>query len=213
MSDRSLESTSALFDDHCDDHTGDYQSAVAELLEDPQRCQSWHRYALIGQVMRKQAVTTEQLDISAQVFAEISKPVSGEPVQQEAARQGLGQWLAAQLDRFLQPVASVGIAAAVAVVTVISVQQPGELEGAADEFVQPAFATQPFAGNLNPVSLNTVVQEQAPSAAEVARQRQLLQAYMLDHQRQLQLSLQAQQNKPETESEQSQEATAKPNEN
>lgn len=194
MSERSLENTSALFDAHPTDAHDSMEQAVAALLEDQKACQAWHRYALIGQVMRGEDAVTTQFDISAQVLAKISQPESSVVVE---GKRSLKQRFADLGERWLRPAASVGIAASVAMFAVVAVQQPAD--PAVDSYSQPAFVTQPYGANLTPVSLNTVVQEQSPSAAEVAKQRQLLQAYMLDHQRQLQLSMQEQQQNDQEE--------------
>lgn len=183
----SNEHVSALLDDHRD---GENHSELDALLADSEATATWQRYALIGHVVRDTVRTGQSVDISAQVAVAIAAEAAPNAVIKPQLGAGQAQSKAAL--RWLKPLSSVAIAASVAVVAVLSIQQPVLDNGAATESMEPALVTNPLGGR-NPVSFNTVVPDNGPSAAEVAQQRQLLQAYMLDHQRQLQLSLQAKQ--------------------
>ncbi len=203
MSDRRLEKTSALLDNQAADQQ-QLASELEALLADEEACQSWQRYALIGQVMRGEAELNQPLDISAQVRNRLaSEPaVSGNVVKPKFGQRGdrpaasAGGTLVNAASRWLKPAGSIAIAASVAVVAVLSVQQPFVDQG--NEGVEPALVTTPFGGR-NPVSYNTVVEDNNPSQAELAQQRKLLQAYMRDHQQQLQLSLQERQSEARVE--------------
>ncbi|WP_169929923.1 sigma-E factor negative regulatory protein [Pseudidiomarina aestuarii] len=183
----SNEHVSALLDDHLD---GENHSQLDALLADSEATATWQRYALIGHVVRDTVRTGQSLDISSQVAVAIAAETPSNAVINPQLGAGHAQSKAAL--RWLKPLSSVAIAASVAVVAVLSIQQPVLDNGAVTESMEPALVTNPLGGR-NPVSFNTVVPDNGPSAAEVAQQRQLLQAYMLDHQRQLQLSLQAKQ--------------------
>jgi Negative regulator of sigma E activity len=190
MSDRCKQNASALLDNHFGDSGADaerpFNAELSALLDDEQARATWQRYALMGHVMRGDAQANQHIDISARVALQISQE---SVVVQPSIQQGGAMARAAS--RWLKPAGSIAIAASVALVAVLSVQQPVvETEQATPSVTSPALITNPFGGR-NPVSYNTVIESQAPSEAEVAQQRQLLHSYMLDHQRQLQLSLQA----------------------
>lgn len=200
MSDRCKQQASALLDDHFGDAGTDaerpFEADLSALLDDQQAQFAWQRYALVGQIMRGDAQTQQRVDISAQVALAIAKEPTN--LVQPKLSQGGAQARAAA--RWLKPAGSIAIAASVALVAVLSIQQPilDDPQLPADNQVTPAVVTNPFGGR-NPVSYNTVVEQQAPSAAEVAQQRQLLQSYLLDHQRQVQLSQQNQQQPERTQ--------------
>lgn len=183
----SNEHVSALLDDH---HERDDQNQIDALLADSDATATWQRYALIGHVVRDTVNAGHAVDISDQVAAAIAS--EQQPRVVIAPQMGASSAQSRAASRWLKPLSSVAIAASVAVVAVLSFQQPVLDMGADAESMEPALVTNPFGGR-NPVSFNTVVPDNSPSAGEVAQQRQLLQAYMLDHQRQLQLSLQAKQ--------------------
>lgn len=192
MSDRCKQHASALLDNHFADTgvdaEGPFDAELEALLDDEHARIAWQRYALVGHIMRGDASPHQHLDISASVAAQISQ----ENVIVKPSVQSGGA-LSRAANRWLKPAGSIAIAASVAWIAVVSVQQPVGIDQQPmnESVTSPALITNPFGGR-NPVSYNTVIEEQqAPSAAEVAQQRQLLYSYMLDHQRQLQLSLQA----------------------
>ncbi len=190
MSDHRLENTSALLDNDVAD-AQQLQQQLDVLLTDPQAQQSWQRYAMIGHIMRGDAQPNHRVDISVAIQAQLADeaPLSAANV----VRPQFGQATTRSAERWWKPIGGFAIAASVALVAVLSVQQPIAPDGATSEASSsPVFVTNPF-GDRNPVSFNTVILDNNPSEAEVAQQRALLQAYMLDHQHQLQLSLQQQQ--------------------
>ena len=206
MSDHRLENTSALLDNHVADGQ-QLQQQLDVLLADPQACQSWQRYALIGHVLRGDAQTHQRLDISAAVQLQIAaeQPLATSNV----VRPQFGQTVA-RAERWWKPLGGIAIAASVALVAVLSVQPTVSPDGTMEGGNTPVFVTNPL-GDRNPVSFNTVVLDNNPSEAEVAQQRALLQSYMLDDQQQLQLSLQQQQLE-QAKAAQQQEATINPDE-
>ncbi|SDB06260.1 sigma-E factor negative regulatory protein RseA [Pseudidiomarina indica] len=194
MSDCLKQNASALLDSHFEDTDADagqpFNADLSALLDDEQARAVWQRYALVGQIMRREVSAAQSLDISAQVAAQIAQ----EPqvtAQVVTPLMQSGGALTRAASRWLKPAGSIAIAASVAIVAVLSVQQPGlEVMPNTPAVTTPTLVTNPFGGR-NPVSFNTVMEAPAPTQAEIAQQRQLLQSYLLDHQRQLQLSLQA----------------------
>ncbi len=208
MSDHRLENTSALLDNDVAD-AQQLQQQLDVLLTDTQAQQSWQRYALIGHIMRGDAQPSHRIDISVAIQAQLANEAA--VANSNVVRGQFGQALAKASERWWKPLGGIAIAASVALVAVLSVQQPLAPDaGVAEASSSPAFVTNPF-GDRNPVSFNTVVMDNNPSEAEVAQQRALLQSYMLDHQQQLQLSLQQQQLEQQQEPQQK-EATINPDE-
>lgn len=201
MTNRSFEQVSALLDDAIAD-TREQAQQLDTLLSDSEAQQVWARYALYARVLKGEAAPQSPVDISALVAAQIrTEAVPSQVVQGHFGKQRLARWL--------RPAGSVAIAASVALVAVLTVQQSQPV--VPEQNVEPAFATNPLGGR-SPVSYNTVLQQNAPSEAERAQQLRLLQSYMLDHNQQLQLSLQAQQLNEQTETETEAEPTV-PQEN
>lgn len=206
MSDRFKQQASALLDNHSGDSDVDaerpFDADLSAVLDDQHAQAAWSRYALVGHIMRGDAQVNQHIDISVRVAAQIqqeAQPTSkvANNVLQPSATQGGAQAKAAS--RWLKPAGSIAIAASVALVAVLSVQQPvlEDTQPTVETQVAPALITNPFGGR-NPVSYNTVIEQPTPTEAEIAQQRQLLQTYMIDHQRQIQLSLQT--NEQTTES-------------
>lgn len=184
MTDRSYEQLSALLDDAVLD-AREREQHLDSLLSDTEAQQTWGRYALMGRIMKNDATTSTPIDISASVAAQIAQEPQPSNVVQ--GRFGKGREM---VQRWLRPAGSVAIAASVALVAVLTVQQSQPVMP--EESVEPAFVTNPLGGR-SPVSYNTVLQSNEPTQAEIAQQRRLLQFYLLDHNSQRQLSLQAQQ--------------------
>lgn len=184
MTDRSYEQLSALLDDAVPD-ARERDQHIDSLLSDTEAQDTWRRYALISRIMKNDAATATPLDISASVAAQIAQ----EPQPSNVVQGRFGK-SRALMQRWLRPAGSVAIAASVALVAVMTVQQTPPVMP--EESIEPAFVTNPLGGR-SPVSYNTVLQSSEPTRAEIAQQRRLLQFYLLDHNSQRQLSLQAQQ--------------------
>ncbi len=210
MSDHRLENTSALLDNDVAD-AQQLQQQLDVLLTDPQAQQSWQRYAMIGHIMRGDAQPSHRVDISLAIQAQLAQEAPHTAAN--VVRPQFGKTAASGSERWWKPIGGMAIAASVALVAVLSVQQPVAPDGGnVEASSSPVFVTNPL-GNRNPVSFNTVVLDNNPSEAEVAQQRALLQSYMLDHQQQLQLSLQQQQlDQTKDSKDTEQEATINPDE-
>ncbi|RUO55817.1 sigma-E factor negative regulatory protein [Pseudidiomarina homiensis] len=184
MTDRSYEQLSALLDDAVLD-AREREQHLDSLLSDTEAQHAWGRYALIGRIMKNEATSATPVDISASIAAQVAQEPQPSNVVQ--GRFGKGRQM---VQRLLKPTGSVAIAASVALVAVLTVQQTQPVMP--EESVEPAFVTNPLGGR-SPVSYNTVLESNEPTQAEIAQQRRLLQFYLLDHNSQRQLSLQAQQ--------------------
>ncbi|RUO22519.1 hypothetical protein CWE08_04905 [Aliidiomarina iranensis] len=185
MTEHQKEQLSALLDGHFD---GD--EAVHELVENASQRERWFRYQLTGAVIRGEAISGQPFDISASVAAQIA----AEPKHAAAPKsawQNVQQWLQRG---WFRPAANVAVAAGVAIVTVVGIQNyqpvadgvaiPDAGTGAA---VNQGFETRPLGGVINPVSFNmtnTAVVDQQ----EADNERRLLQSFFFDHQQQLQLN-------------------------
>jgi len=185
------------------EHSASVNTAeVADLLATEQRA-TWQRYALIGNVMRGEASAGQPVDLSARIAAQIAQEGQNEVVEMSLAAGGARSKAAM---RWFKPAASVAVAASVAIVAVLSVQQfnqPG-VDGVATESMEPALITNPIGGR-NPVSFNAVGGNpeqmgipnrtgQASAEADVMQQQQRqVHSYLIDHQQQLKLRQQAQQ--------------------
>lgn len=175
---------------------------LADILAPEQR-ETWQRYALIGNVMRGETASGQPVDLSARIAAKIAQEGQNEVVDVSMAAGGARSKAAM---RWFKPAASVAVAASVAIVAVLSVQQfnqPG-IDGAASESMEPALITNPIGGR-NPVSFNTVGNgreqlgapnnsaQASPDADAMQQQQRQVHSYLIDHQQQLQLRQQAQQ--------------------
>lgn len=75
MSERRLQTTSALLDGHTsdlDDEVSPFSANFDEVLGDPEAHRAWQRYAFIGQVIRHQQSDCWQVDISAKVASAVA---------------------------------------------------------------------------------------------------------------------------------------------
>lgn len=182
--------------------------SLSEVLTAEQRA-LWQRYALVGSVLRGDAEVGQPLDISAQVAARVAAEGAADTtvdttessVVDISVAAGGARTKAAM--RWLKPAASAAVAASVAIVAVLSVQQwnqPMPGSESSGQSMEPALITNPLGGR-NPVSYNSVGSPGAnkavatPGSDAQQQQRRQLQSYLIDHQQQLQLRQQAE---PET---------------
>src|SRR5690554_2397888 len=152
MSDRCKQQASALLDNHLRDSDVDaerpFDADISALLDDQHAQAAWSRYALVGSIMRGDAQVQYQLDISARVAAQIKQetlaPDTRNKVVQPTIGKGGAQSVAAA--RWLKPAGSIAIAASVALVAVLSVQQPvlNDTQPLPEAQVSPALVTNPF---------------------------------------------------------------------
>lgn len=176
--------------------------SLTEVLAADQR-DLWQRYALVGSVLRGDAEVGQPVDISAQVAARVAAEAPEDMATESSVvdvsiAAGGARTKAAM--RWLKPAASAAVAASVAIVAVLSVQQWNQPVGGQNsgQSMEPALITNPLGGR-NPVSYNAVGTPAANKATTATasdaqqQQRRQLQSYLIDHQQQLQLRQQAEQ--------------------
>lgn len=174
------------------DNQGISAQQLDSLLQDPALQQQWLRYQMIGNVMRNEL--PEQVDLDfADNFAlllaeEETHQLQAEPALQLAAVTTTSRWgkiKSAANQSWMKTMLQGAIAASVAIVAVVGVQQSQQ---SADDVLTsplPVLQTRPIGGVATPVSLS-----QSSVDSRFAAQQQQLQ---LEQQRRLQELMQARQ--------------------
>jgi sigma-E factor negative regulatory protein RseA len=174
------------------DNQGISAQQLDSLLQDPALQQQWLRYQMIGNVMRNELPAQVDLDF-ADNFAlllaeEETHQLQAEPVLQLAAVTTTSRWgkiKSAANQSWMKTMLQGAIAASVAIVAVVGVQQSQQ---SADDVLTsplPVLQTRPIGGVATPVSLS-----QSSVDSRFAAQQQQLQ---LEQQRRLQELMQARQ--------------------
>lgn len=174
------------------------KAQLDSLLSSAQLQQTLERYQMLGAVLRHET----QSPLPASFADDIAAALQNEPTYQltdsqsllSRIKNGIAQ---AANGRWLQPVAQGAVAAGVALIAVLGVQQyqqPGE-----DMLTpQPMLQTQPIAGFATPVSLSqTTVSDRFAEQEQQAmlEQQKRLQALLNAHRQQVRVMEQAQQAK------------------
>jgi len=147
--------------------------ALAQLAADADSQQQWARYHLIGDAIRGELPETIHLDLSAGIAAAIEQePTILAP--RRAPAQG-------KLGGILRQFGQYGIAAAVALVAVVGVQNYQAVDNEAAPL--PVLSTRPLVGSASPVSLQTGAQQQNQGMIneQLMEQRRRINAYLQDH--------------------------------
>lgn len=199
MTDKHYEHLSALLDG--EDIDG---SVLDSMLNDDAQKAQFQRYQLASSIIKNDVTPGMAIDISAAVAGQVRQEPNHSVTAhaslamaeaKENGKQGLPGTAKAANDSWWRTGASVAIAASVALVTVIGVQNyqfspsqtsPHELPAAA-----PVFETAPFSGVGSPVSFNAgqgvpMLQEDSTGT----NQRRYIQSFFVDHQQQSLLSQQ-----------------------
>ena len=174
------------------DNQGISAQQLDSLLQDPALQQQWLRYQMIGNVMRNEVPAQVDLDF-ADNFAlllaeEETHQLQAEPALQLAAVTTTSRWgkiKSAANQSLMKTMLQGAIAASVAIVAVVGVQQSQQ---SADDVLTsplPVLQTRPIGGVATPVSLS-----QSSVDSRFAAQQQQLQ---LEQQRRLQELMQARQ--------------------
>jgi len=174
------------------DNQGISAQQLDSLLQDPALQQQWLRYQMIGNVMRNELPAQVDLDF-ADNFAlllaeEETHKLQAEPALQLAAVTTTSRWgkiKSAANQSWMKTMLQGAIAASVAIVAVVGVQQSQQ---SADDVLTsplPVLQTRPIGGVATPVSLS-----QSSVDSRFAAQQQQLQ---LEQQRRLQELMQARQ--------------------
>ncbi|MDX5407564.1 MAG: anti-anti-sigma factor [Chromatiaceae bacterium] len=174
------------------------KAQLDSLLSSAQLQQTLERYQMLGAVLRHET----QSPLPASFADDFAAALENEPTYQLKSSQSLfsrikGGVAQAANGRWLQPVAQGAVAAGVALIAVLGVQQyqkPGE------EMLtpQPMLQTQPIAGFATPVSLSqTTVSDRFAEQEQQAmlEQQKRLQALLNAHRQQVRVMEQAQQAK------------------
>jgi|GEM_PF-650842 len=166
------------------------EEALKALLNSPEQRLSWQRYHLIGALIRGDAKSGMPVDISAAVAEQVrNEPVSFAP---GAARQGIFGRI--KQSRLVRPAANFAVAASVAVVTVLGVQNylliDDNVPGQPSVQAPSALETMPVGGVVNPLSFSAPQPATQVTPGEEMSQRRQLQSFLYGHQQQLQLSQQ-----------------------
>jgi len=170
---------SAAVDGEIDEQT------LAELAADKDSHEQWRDYHMIGDAMRGELPKAIHLDLSANIAAAIeNEPTIIAPVKRETPNDVKVKTagLSNVIPMFKQ-FGQYAIAASVALVAVVGVQNYGHQESAIDASPLPVLNTRPLVGSVTPVSLQTgpVQQNQSFTNDQVMEQRQRINAYIQDH--------------------------------
>lgn len=190
------EHISALMDGEQQD-----QTSIDALLNDPQELQTWQRYHLIRDGLRKELPTELNFDISANVAKALEQEM---PIVAPKKRKITELPVIANVIPLVRQGGQFAVAASVAAVMILGVQQ----------FNQPAVEEQPFntapvlrvpgiQGGMSPVSLE---QSRALPNQDASEQRRRINAYLMDHQQQMRFKA----NTSESKEKQGQDAESSP---
>ncbi|ABV35754.1 anti sigma-E protein, RseA [Shewanella sediminis HAW-EB3] len=161
------------------------EQMLAELAADKDSHEQWRDYHMIGDAMRGELPKTIHLDLSANIAAAIeNEPTIIAPVKRETPNEVKVKTtgLSNVIPMFKQ-FGQYAIAASVALVAVVGVQNYSQQENAIDASPLPVLNTRPLVGSVTPVSLQTgpVQQNQSFTNDQVMEQRQRINAYIQDH--------------------------------
>ncbi|MCG9739517.1 anti-sigma factor [Shewanella insulae] len=162
------------------------EQVLAELAADTDSHEKWRDYHMIGDAMRGELPAAINLDLSANIAAAIElEPSILVPKRvdtPEEAPQELPQHKLASVVPLFKQFGQYAIAASVALVAVIGVQNYNQ-GGVEDAAPMPVLNTRPLIGSASPVSLQTgpVQQNQSYTNERVMEQRHRINTYIQDH--------------------------------
>lgn len=199
------ESLSALMDNAADTDA----EALEQLLSSTEDQQQWSRYHLIGQAMRDELPSHMDLNLSARIADAIADeptvlsptatpsatPESNEPA--ELINMSKRRAKRASVVKFVRHAGQYAIAATVAAVAVIGVQQySAQGDGDAVDNNGPVLETRPLIGGAAPVSLDSSapvrrsrpdISSREASQQRLIEQRMRINAYLQDHELQMRM--------------------------
>ena len=174
------------------DNQGISAQQLDSLLQDPDLQQQWLRYQMIGNVMRNELPAQVDLDFADNfellLADEETHQLQAQPVLQVAAVTATSRWgkvKSAANTPWIKTLLQGAIAASVAIVAVVGVQQNQQSSDDALTSPLPVLQTRPIGGVATPVSLS-----QSSVDSRFAAQQQQQQ---LEQQRRLQELMQARQ--------------------
>ncbi len=132
MSDRSIESLSALMDGEVADF--ELRRTLDRVAEDPELAQKWRRYQLVSSALRREDTRSAGLDISSRVMAAIAREPVPAPAPEGVASAKAGH-------PFWKPLTSMAVAASVTAMVIFGVQNmsgtPPQLADNRPDYVLP----------------------------------------------------------------------------
>lgn len=155
---------------------------LEEIKSDPEAADRWQRYHLIGDALRGELPAQMSFDITDRVAAALDEePALLAPKATETKAKPRG------LQGFWRPVAQMAVAASVALVAVIGVQQYGAKSDVPQPVSNPVLSTLPAIGTAAPVSLEAGPPNGEQGRLIQAEQQRRVNAYLQDHAQQLRL--------------------------
>ncbi|MBD1389996.1 anti-sigma factor [Neiella sp. HB171785] len=178
-----FERVSALVDEQLDD------KMIDALLDDPELQDQWARHHRVSDAVRGDDVSLLSTDFAASVSAAIEQEptvLAPKPAKAKSTVKVPGKVV-----RMFRQVGQYAIAATVAAVAIVGVQQTGQ--DAAEEQPLPILNTNPVVGvsaspvSLNATSVNSNAQSQAEARQRLIEQRRRINAYFQDHELQMRI--------------------------
>lgn len=183
MTESKFETVSSLVDNYqLDDKT------FNEVINDEKMSDTWQRYHLIGDVMRKESPASLDFDLSSKISdAVMQEPTILAPANKKQTKPFLSEFKN-KVILFAKPFGQVAIAASAAGLMVLGVQQ----NNMAENNISPSqvIQTSPFGGVAEPVSFNYQQDNRMAQKQAFIQQQRRFQALLSDHQQQVKLSQQ-----------------------
>ena len=161
--------------------------ALAELASDKASHEKWRNYHMIGDAMRGELPQTLNLDLSARIADAIEQEptiMAPAPSRDEATEQDVAAKVSGDSVRvvpFYKQFGQYAIAATVAVMAIVGVQNMNQSEGDTD-VTAPSLVTRPLIGSASPVSYQGPgAQQQGYNNEQLREQQQRINSYLQDH--------------------------------
>ncbi|WP_153915365.1 sigma-E factor negative regulatory protein [Shewanella sp. TC10] len=161
---------------------------LAELAADENSHKQWQNYHMIGDAMRGELPQTIDLDLTANIAAaiELEPAIMAPQTETVSTHDKVENTVAPEVKKdnvvpFFKQFGQYAIAATVAMVAIVGVQNYGQEQNADSPL--PVLNTRPLVGTASPVSLQTgAVQNQSSvSNDNVVQQRRRINSYIQDH--------------------------------
>lgn len=191
------EKLSALMDGELVD-----KALISELEQDQDSLKAWGNYHLIGDVMRGEAPAKPEWNIAESVALALDDEPAHSTFRDESVtsidnfrveQQPSPQEAKRQLPAWLSQLGQVAMAACVSLAVILGVQQYGGTDPAAPQAEQlPVLQTIPFAGSVEPVSLNrSSLEKSNTNQVDAQDQHRRINAMLQDYELQLRLNSKA----------------------
>ncbi len=160
--------------------------AIAELASDKASHEKWRNYHMIGDAMRGELPQTLNLDLSARIADAIEQEptiMAPTPSREEATEQQVAAKVSGDSVKvvpFYKQFGQYAIAATVAVMAIVGVQNMNQTAGDTD-ITSPALVTRPLIGSASPVSYQGPGVQQGYTNEQLREQQQRVNSYLQDH--------------------------------